>query len=573
MQFMITLHLIKLALGLSLVGFLVYLFWKQRQQFLQSRASLKKGINHCLVTYVEPTQFGNFPRFMSTGTIAALEYDDNHVCCLIKKPKASLQTIEFDTNTNVILFQPQSSLIKFTTLIKFTPKLSYQTSVPPPSYYFAAINALGQTDPKKTKQLFAQIEPLFKVTAVKRVKQKPWSNVFAYLVIIAAIGSIIIAINSGFRAALYHGPTLVATTNRGEVVTASSHYLYQFDTQGHVQNRYPLEGLGIKELTDIHALDSNHVLIGDWERGIIQRCQLDQNRCQPLPRFNSNSANFFPFKGTFKFVLDPQHNLIYATDTGEHRLRVLDQDGREIEQTRGKDLLLCYPNGITISNEGKLVVADTNNFRLLTWSTNSQGLNLTPDQSIDMIQSPRPETRCTPIEQPPSQISLVKRFSSLFEPAIEYDVNGDAIALNPARRGRVFPVFVQQDNQGFWWVLIGDKNLERENLLRFDSNWQNPIRIDLPDSTNSFYIAVGSDQVILTQPSHYRLLSVSLTDLTVHPFGDDKFEAMMQQEQKAKEKLSRLYLFSLFVPIFGLVGLAVLAIFDFQQQWTDMMKF
>ncbi|MEQ8539825.1 MAG: hypothetical protein RIB93_20540 [Coleofasciculus sp. D1-CHI-01] len=573
MQLIIILHLIKLVLALSLCGFLLYLLWKKRQQFIQKRADLKNGMNHCLVTYIEPTKFGDFPRFMSTGTIAALEYDDNHVRCLIQKPKVPLQTIEFASNTNVTLFHPKSSLIKFTTLIKFTPKPSYKTPVSPSSYYFAAINALGQTDQNKTKQLFAQIEPLFKTTGVKMVKQKRWINVFAYLFIIAAIGGIIIAIDSGSRAALYHGPTLVATTNQGEVVTASSHYLYQFDTQGQVQNRYPLEVLGIKNLTDIHALDPNQVLIGDWERGNIQRCQLDQNRCEPLPRFQSNLANSSPFQGAFKFVVDPQHDLIYATHTGEHRLLVLDQDGREIEHTRGKDLLLCYPNGITLSNEGKLVVADTNNFRLLTWSTNSQGLNLTPDQSIDMIQAPRPETSCIPIEQAPSQIPLVKRFNSVFDPVIEYDVNRDAIALNPARQGRVFPVFVQQDNQGFWWVLIGDKNLVREDLLRFDSNWQNPIRIDLPDSANNFNIAVGSDQLILTQPSRYRLLSVSLTDLTVQPFGDDRFEAMMQQEQKVKAKLWRFYLFSLFVPVFGLVGLGVLAIFDFQQQWTDMIKF
>ena len=573
MQLIITLHLIKLVLALSLCGFFLYLLWKKRQQFIQKRADLKNGMNHCLVTYIEPTKFGNFPKFMSTGTIAALEYDDNHVRCLIQKPKVPLQTIEFASNTNVTLFHPKSSLIKFTTLIKFTSKPSYKTPVSPSSYYFVAINALGQTDPNKTKQLFAQIEPLFKTTGVKMVKQKRWINVFAYLFIIAAIGGIIIAIDSGSRAALYHGPTLVATTNQGEVVTASSHYLYQFDTQGQVQNRYPLEVLGIKDLTDIHALDPNQVLIGDWERGNIQRCQLDQNRCEPLPRFQSNLPNSSPFKGAFKFVVDPQQDLIYATDTGEHRLLVLDQDGREIEHTRGKDLLLCYPNGITLSNEGKLVVADTNNFRLLTWSTNSQGLNLTPDQSIDMIQPPRPETSCIPIEQAPSQIPLVKRFNSVFDPVIEYDVNGDAIALNQARQGRVFPVFVQQDNQGFWWVLIGDKNLGREDLLRFDSNWQNPIRIDLPDSANNFNIAVGSDQLILTQPSRYRLLSVSLTDLTVQPFGDDRFEAMMQQEQKVKAKLWRFYLFSLFVPVFGLVGLGVLAIFDFQQQWTDMMKF
>ncbi|MEQ9357901.1 hypothetical protein [Coleofasciculus chthonoplastes] len=569
----IALRLLQLLLILLVYGGLLYQIWRNQKQLLKKCSSLNNGMKHCCVNYFKHDKSRLFPEFRKFGKAVVLEYGFNHSRCLIQDGKQIQETLKISNKkTKLTLFKPKSSLIKLPTLIRFISQNPEDESFSPSSHYFFATNAFGRPDSKKTEHLFAKIEPFFKTEGVKLVKQKVWIKILVYLCVIVAICGIIIAIDSGSRAALHHGPTLVATTNQGEVFTATSHYLYQFDAQGQIQNQYSLETLGIKDLTDLYALDQNQLLIADWELGNIQRCQLDQSRCTPLPSFKHNSPESPLFKGAFKFVVDAKNNLIYATDAGWHRLLVLDQEGRELESTRGKDLLLCYPNGITLSNDGKLVVADSNNLRILTWSTNRQGLNLIPDQSIDMIQSPRPEIRCTPQEEPRSEIPLVRLFQAQFERDMEYELKGDVIALEPARQGRVFPIFVQQDNQGFWWILVGDRNFNRDDLLRFDPDWQNPIRVNLPGSEDISHIAVGANQLILTQASRYRLFSVSLNDLTVKPFGDDRFEAMMQQEQQAESNLWQFYVFSLLAPLLGLVGLGVLALFDLQQQWADMIK-
>jgi len=569
----IALNLLQLLLILLTYCFLIYQVWRKQKNLLKKCASLNNGMKHCCVKYFKQDKSRRIPNFYRISKPVVLEYGYNRGRCLIQEGKKLKETLQLNTQqTKIILFHAKSPLVRLPSLIRFTSVNSEDESVSHANYYFFATNSFGRPDNQKTKQLFAQLEFIFKPESVRVVKQKTWIKVLAYLCVIVAIGSIFVAINNGYRAALQHGPTLVATTKQGEVFTATSHYLYQFDAQGQVQNQYSLETLGIKDLTDLYALDQNQLLIADWERGNIQRCQLDKSHCDPLPSFKPNFPESPTFQGAFKFVVDAKHNLIYATDAGWHRLLVLDQEGRELESTRGKDLLLCYPNGITLSNDGKLVVADSNNLRIITWSTNRKGLNLIPNQSIDMIQSPRPEIRCIPHEEPRSEIPLVRLFQAEFERNMDYELKGDAIALEPARKGRVFPIFVQQDNQGFWWVLLGDNNFGGDDLLRFDSNWQNPIRVDLPGSDDISHIAVGSEQLILTQPSRYRILSVSLTDLTIKPFGGDIFKAMMQQEQQAKSNLWLLYLFSLLVPLLGLFGLIVLVIFDLQQQWADIIK-
>lgn len=149
-----------------------------------------------------------------------------------------------------------------------------------------------------------------------------------------SVGTIAAGMYVGIRFALLQGSTLVATTDTSDVFTITSRYLYQLDSQGQFQNKYALNSLGIQdEITALHPLNRQQLLIGEWKTGTIKRCQLDRNRCETLPGFHSDADGALPFLGSFKFAVSPTHQLIYATDTSRHRLVALDLQGREIEST------------------------------------------------------------------------------------------------------------------------------------------------------------------------------------------------------------------------------------------------
>ena len=206
-------------------------------------------------------------------------------------------------------------------------------------------------------------------------------------------------------------------------------------------------------------------------------------------------------------------------------------DGKLIETTQGGEIKLCYPNGITIANSETIAVADSNNFRVITWAKNPQGTELAPNQQIDFVRTPQPQDKCELRDSP-------------------RDPN---ITLSVADEGRVFPVFVEIDNRGFWWVLVGDGDFSRDNLLRFDRDWENPQKIPLPGNPDISHMAVTEDRVLLTIPDNYEIWSISLDDLSVDFFGNERFQQAMYEAQQFENYLRRFYYGSLGVAIAGVI--------------------
>ncbi|MGL5196732.1 MAG: hypothetical protein ACRC8Y_24330 [Chroococcales cyanobacterium] len=444
---------------------------------------------------------------------ATLQYNRDHARCLIPLPGDQFQILEFDRTTSVTLLNLKSRVVTYPSIIRFLH--NNQT------YYFTEYpNAGGlQRQQKcKPKELFEQLKLICKSQEISIVPSSPWKKWVGLVFVCVALANIAGAIYAGHRFALLQGPTLVATNDASEVFTATSRYLYQLNSRGKFQNKYPLNSLGIpNEVTEIQPLEGDRLLIGNGKTGTIKECQLDRNLCQTLPGFQGDAEEGSLSLGRyFKFVVSPQQELIYATDREKHRLVVLDLQGREIESTRGEGVLLCSPNGATLTNAGNLAIADTKNSRVLTWSTDAVGRNLKPDRSIDMVQSPKPEIPCVTLEQSP------------------FEIEPKPIALSVARMGVIFPTFVKQDNRGFWWVVLENSDFKKQDLLRFDPDWNNPIRVDLPPDREISDIAIGPQRLIVADSDRFELFSVFLSDLSVEEFGDQQFNRLMRTESIAK---------------------------------------
>ncbi|MGL5196731.1 MAG: hypothetical protein ACRC8Y_24325, partial [Chroococcales cyanobacterium] len=511
----------------------IYLY--NQQQKLRKCFPLKGDMKECSVMYMSrdmmriPVIFGT----VLMGT-AKLQYSRDRALCVISLPGGQFHPVEFDRTGSVALLTPKSRMMGLPCAIRlFHNNQTY--------YLIAARDATRNGgNSQKTKQLFADLQLIFPSEQIEVELPQRCKTVLG-VVLFLALGTIATAMYAGIRSALLQGPSLVATTDASDVFTTTSRYLYQLDSEGNFQNKYARNSLGIADdITALHPINAQELMIGDWKTGTIKRCHLKENRCETLPGLKRDADQLVPFRRSFKFVVSPKHQLIYVTDTSNHRLVVLDLQGREIESTRGEGVLLCYPNGAILTNAGQLAIADTNNLRVLTWSTDAVGRNLKPDRSIDMVQSPKPEIRCVPNDKPRNKTSWFPSIMGVVNSQLElreYEIASEPIALPVAHSDRIFPTFIQQDYRGFWWVVLENGRLQKQDLLQFDPDWNNPIRVDLPPDREISHIAIGPQRLIVADSDRYQLFSVSLTDLTVEEFGNGEFQRLMR-----REKLSQLYL-------------------------------
>ncbi len=505
-----------------------------------------------------------FPRLPVT-----LQYSRDGACCVIPQPGGEFQTVEFDRSASVTLLTPTTSWSR-----EFTPAIRFFQNNQ--VYYLIAARDAERLggNARITQQLFADLQLIFPSHKIE--VNPPNTSPMLMVVFRLALGTIAAAIYMGIRFALLQGPTLVATTDASDVFTATSRYLYQLDSEGNFQNKYALNSLGIEdEITALHPINAQELMIGDWKTGTIKRCHLKENRCETLPGLKRDADQLVPFLRSFKFVVSPKHQLIYVTDTASHRLVVLDLQGREIESTRGEGVLLCYPNGAILTNPGQLAIADTNNLRVLTWSTDAVGRNLKPDRSIDMVQSPKPEIRCVPNDKPRNKTSWFPSMMGVVNSQLEvreYEIESEPIALPVAHSDRIFPTFIQQDYRGFWWVVLENGRLQKQDLLRFDPDWNNPIRVDLPPDREISHIATGPNRLIFTDSDRYQLFSVSLTDLTVEEFGDREFHRLMEREIANKLSFQREYNFLVKILLTFLVLIPWLLIWNRRQLFVEIAR-
>ncbi|NEO25822.1 MAG: hypothetical protein F6K03_02710 [Kamptonema sp. SIO4C4] len=551
-----------LILILSVIVYLAEI-WRRQRNWLKKFAPDSPDMQQCTVGYITQNNIAQeHPKAIRDTIPGILQYDQNQIRCLIPYDEGrEVKTFEFDRQSHLALLTVQSWIAQFPPLLRLLNSEENQT------YYFVATNTFGFPDTRKTQQLFQKLASHVPSRHHHYGQSPRWVTPMVIFTLVATVCIVGSAFYSGSQAALSEGPGFVEVTNSGDVFTTTRHSLYHLDAQGNLQNRYSLPEMGIKEgITDLHALNRNQLLLADWQTGTIQLCQLNQPTCNPLPAFQGNSSEAWQFQRAIKFVVDRKNSLIYATNTAQHSLVALTLDGNKVEQTRGQNTLLCYPNGITLSRQGKLAIADSNNFRILTWSRNRQGLALTPDQQVDLVQSPRPQTECTPQDKPKADNPIQRHLNAFFSVPQEYDLQGNPISLPVAEEGRVFPTFVEQDYLSFWWVLIGDRSFSRDNVLRFDANWENPLRINFPDQKDIAHMAIGTNQVLLALPEHYLIRSISLDDLSVRSFGKEDFQQALQEEQQSKWLLQVFYYAGILIAGLGALLLLVLALWEQRQK-------
>lgn len=347
------------------------------------------------------------------------------------------------------------------------------------------------------------------------------------VVLLGGVGSVVY---HAVRAVPDFGLTAAVATDRG-LWASSSRELVQLDAQEKILQTVSWRSLGVTQgAADLAALDEQTLLVGDFSSGEILRCDLAALHCEPLPIFKERD---FRFKRTFKFVVTPDGKTILAADTARHRLVGMAVDSLSIVFV---DLPLCFPNRIRIGPKGQLVLADTNNHRLLEWSS-WQHWRDHPPAAHSLVDTEHPIQDCR--EQAINNAYLERPVAGL----------GALPSLPGARRGRIWPTDFDWHSDGTLWVLVGNADLRYPDLLLFNHRWRLRDVVPMPADLDLIQVLGYADEMLLLDPAKNTLLASNNRGDIVRRLAPDQLEVRVASFRELYKRLQNRLQWSAFLVV------------------------
>lgn len=159
-------------------------------------------------------------------------------------------------------------------------------------------------------------------------------------------------------------PSALSELPNGNIAIATRNDLLIATDTGVLLQRYNLHEQGLLEqVSSMDALPSGELLLAESREGLIYRCNINPWQCKVLIKPNDISLD--PLANTSSIKVDDNNQLIYVTNPWSQRVDKYDFNGGYVGvlEVDGKGLL--YPNGIDLTAEGQVAIADTNHFRIV----------------------------------------------------------------------------------------------------------------------------------------------------------------------------------------------------------------
>lgn len=175
------------------------------------------------------------------------------------------------------------------------------------------------------------------------------------------------------------------------LITDPQGYVYVMDTFNHRMQVFRPGGLfvwsvGSEGAAPLQFREPNGIDL-DPATGNIYVADTWNGRIVLIDKFGNylgNSPDFF--YGPRGVAFHPERQQIYVSDTGSHRIAVL-KGGELVDEWKGipqgnGDDDFNEPNGIDIDRDGNIVVADTLNFRVKTYTPEGERLSIFPIETV-----------------------------------------------------------------------------------------------------------------------------------------------------------------------------------------------
>ena len=423
--------------------------------------------------------------------------------------------------------------------------------------YFAARSRLGSPGRRGTMQL--------KELLARRYRCKLVDTPPAHLLgvglkvgLALTLATSLVAVLFAFRSADLLGPEILAGRD-DRLAVASKSELIVMNSDGGVLRRLSLPQLGVKgRLTELKWAGENVLYLGIAETGSILRCEIDPGNCRQLPKLERAALDLL---GAFSFALDLEQQRIYLADSGNHRVLVLDLDGGLISEFEGAARKFCFPNTLRMAEDNShFYLSDTNNFRLAAFSMIGGQPAAVPQLEDHLFVSRLPaEYGCRHDRGP-------KFHDKWLDRAADFSLTGRPSAIPTVRSDRVWGFDTLRDNSGRWWVILGDGNLRRGDLLRLEADWTRPVRVELAAGADPASLALLGQQLLVADPLRPAIYQVDTDNLQVTEFGSSAYRAELQAIAHGQHKARMFYYSSLGLALFFLFVVLLLAVINQRSQ-------
>lgn len=398
-----------------------------------------------------------------------------------------------------------------------------------------------------TDEFFSELSQRYATEEIELPSQK-FSNMLIYpLAVILMVGVAAIFYFS-IRAVPDFSIDSVDVAPDGHIAASSTRELVLLQPDESISKIISWKSLGVeKGAADLSLIDEGRLLVGDFAQGVIKECVLSQASCVPLKAFSNNKLEF---RRTFKFALAPDNRTILAVDTARHRLLQIDWISGTYKIS---DQALCFPNRIRIGPQGQVLVADTNNHRILEWPSWQTWLQTRPIVWAMAAESPEPQDcRASPVND-----AFMERPAGLSNPAK---------AFAQLRGGRIWPTDFTWMPDGTIWVLIGDANLRYGDLAIFDANRQLMDKAPVDASLDLAQVIARGHEVLLIDPGTDQIPVANAKGEIVRNLSVEHLEARITEIREEFEQLRRYSFIAQGVVLATLVITMLLAIFSMRRR-------
>jgi len=315
--------------------------------------------------------------------------------------------------------------------------------------------------------------------------------------ILAAVGLCIAAIYYAGEqlGAVVPGPSKIGLAPDGTVWVASHGGLHHFTAAGVRKEVVALSALARGAIiSELLPLSDGTLVLAEAVPSAAYRCDIAARVCTSITA--KVAASVGPTAHALMIAADEQRGRFYISDNANHRLLLLDFDGKVLDATAPRRLF--YPNELAVEKSGQLVVVDTTHRRLVR----------------------------IPVER------------DAFGPDL-WQMKTDNSLLRPGRR---LPMDLAPSPGGGWWVLIARDGMKEGDVVLFGADGNAVKRIDLGPDSDPTQIAIVPGGLLVADPSRAALTRIAPDGSVAGPWGDSAFQAELGGLRESRSLWSTLRL-------------------------------
>ncbi len=216
------------------------------------------------------------------------------------------------------------------------------------------------------------------------------------------------------------GPSKIGLAPDGTVWVASHGGLHHFTGAGERKEKVALSALSRGAIiSELLPLSDGTLVLAEAVPSAAYRCDVAARACTSITA--KVAASNGPTAHALMIAADEQRGRFYISDNANHRLLLLDFDGKLLDVTAPRRLL--YPNELAVEKSGQLVVVDTTHRRLVRipvegdafgpdlWQMKTDNSLVRPGRRLPMDLAPSPRIAFVLENGPPCGAGAARRLS------------------------------------------------------------------------------------------------------------------------------------------------------------------